>query len=548
MPAPLPPIGFWSYTSQDDKFEDGRLSRLRTRLARDLQQRMAPQKVHIFQDVAAIPHGSDWLDKIHEALGQSSFFIPIVTPGFLGSEMCCKEVLRFREREKELGRKDLIFPFRYLDISDIHPDECHTPEVLTLLRSRQWIDFEYLRYRDLGSEEVLTLLGTLARSIRTALRKADPGGAASVSGQAPMRFDAAPVSPAPPPADPVPNAPARRTPDVSPSRAGSSGPDPSEDKTRLRVPSGRPAPAVKPAPATTARSAISAPDSAAIAQTAREIGQPPPPPKPDLPPAPWADATGQDSFGPWASFSVQPKAGGPAVTQRLRWCPPGSFRIGSPKDEEGRWDYEDNGIDIAFAQGFWMFETPVTQALWLAASRTGTNPSRFQGNLDRPVEQVSFHDACAFVEDLNRLKPGLNLVLPSEAQWEYACRAGKAGATWAGPAISRGKDNTDVLNRIAWWGGNSGGETHPVGEKEPNPWGFRDMLGNVWEWCADAWADSHKGARPDGAPRAGDSAAARALRGGSWLLGARGVRSAYRGGSGPSGRLGGIGFRCARVQ
>ena len=175
----------------------------------------------------------------------------------------------------------------------------------------------------------------------------------------------------------------------------------------------------------------------------------------------------------------------------------------------------------------------------------GDNPSRFQ-DPDRPVEQVSFRDARRFVRALNRTKRGLGMTLPSEAQWEYACRAGTDDATYAGPALVKGKDNAGILNEIAWWGGNSGSETHEVGQKQPNSWGLHDMLGNVWEWCADAWHENHDAAAPDGRARDGESAARRVIRGGSWFDDARNVRAAYRNWNEPGDRDDDLGFRCAR--
>jgi formylglycine-generating enzyme required for sulfatase activity len=191
-----------------------------------------------------------------------------------------------------------------------------------------------------------------------------------------------------------------------------------------------------------------------------------------------------------------------------------------------------------------MFETPCTQALWMAVM-DGNNPSHFQG-ADRPVEQVSHRDVLRFIQRLNRMKRGLGMTLPSEAQWEYACRAGTDDATYAGPALIKGKDNAGILNEIAWWGGNSGSETHAVGQKQPNSWGLHDMLGNVWEWCADAWHENHDGVAFDGGPRDGGSAAWRVFRGGSWIDDARDVRAAGRRWGEPGDRLDDLGFRCAR--
>jgi len=260
----------------------------------------------------------------------------------------------------------------------------------------------------------------------------------------------------------------------------------------------------------------------------------------------WADAAGRDAFGPWVSFTVTAKDGA-RVTQRLRWCPPSAtpFRMGSPPKEEGRYDDEDQSDPITLAQGFWVFETPCTQALWMAVM-DGNNPSHFP-EPERPVENVSFRDVRRFIRALNGTKRGLGMTLPSEAQWEYACRAGTDEATYAGPALIRGRENTRVLDRIAWYDHNSKGETHPVGLKEPNAWGLRDMLGNVFEWCADEWHDNHAGARRDGVARdSGDKAARRVVRGGSWGGDARYVRAALRSWLGPGDRYEGLGFRCVR--
>ena len=261
----------------------------------------------------------------------------------------------------------------------------------------------------------------------------------------------------------------------------------------------------------------------------------------------WASALGRDKFGLWAEFTIQGNVAplpvkrtakakkksvpvvpprGP-VRQRLRWIPPGRFMMGSPKDkdEEGRFDWEQVPHEVAIDEGFWMFATPCTQALWEALM--GENPSEFQSP-DRPVEQVSW-DACdSFARKLSD-RIGLTLALPSEAQWEYACRAGTTTSTYTGPLEIKGENNAPILDAIAWYGGNSGHEfdlangwdasawpekqypfdkagTRPVAKKRANPWGLYDMLGNVWEWCADEWV--HGGS--------GEASAPRVFRGGSW--------------------------------
>nr|VFK23167.1 MAG: Sulfatase-modifying factor enzyme 1 [Candidatus Kentron sp. LFY] len=192
--------------------------------------------------------------------------------------------------------------------------------------------------------------------------------------------------------------------------------------------------------------------------------------------------------------------------------------------------------------------------LWEAVM--SNNPSRFKSP-DRPVERVSWKDAQEFLAVINGRMPGLDLSLPSEAQWEYACRAGTMTALYNDPMEIIGVNNVSGLDTIAWYGGNSGVDfelengkrgTHPVGRKEPNPWGLCDMLGNVWEWTQDQWHDDYQGASTDGRPWEGSVPnASRVVRGGSWDDGPRVVRAAFRRLVEPSDRRF-LGFRCARVH
>ena len=281
-------------------------------------------------------------------------------------------------------------------------------------------------------------------------------------------------------------------------------------------------------------------------------------------PPEWASGWGQDRFGVYVAFTIG------AATQRLRWIPPGRFMMGSLEKEEGRFDWEGPRHEVTLTEGFWLFDTPCTQALWQAVM--GENPSRFKSPT-RPVEQVSFEDVQGFLDKLNERVPGLDLGLPSEAQWEYACRAGTDTATYAGDMRIIGENNAPVLDAIAWYGGNSGAGfeldngadssgwtekqydhtragTRPVAQKAANPWGLYDMLGNVWEWCGDHWHDSYKDAPTDGSAwiDADGGVGLRVIRGGSWGNDARGVRAAYRNPGVPALGRGDLGFRCARVQ
>jgi formylglycine-generating enzyme required for sulfatase activity len=306
----------------------------------------------------------------------------------------------------------------------------------------------------------------------------------------------------------------------------------------------------------------------------------------------WASGMGRDRFGLHADFTVP----GTEVTQRMRWIPPGRFAMGSPDDEPGRWSAEGRVQDVTLAAGFWLFDTPCTQALWAAVMRDAAgdkarvaelvgkrgrwptveamvNPSRF-ASPTRPVERVSHDDLWVFIETLNGMVPGLDLTLPSEAEWEYACRAGTETATYAGAMEILGANNAPALDPIAWYGGNSGKDfdlpeghnssgwpdkqydheragTRPVAMKAPNAWGLYDMLGNVWEWCADTWHDNYVKAPNDGSAWIGGDPggeAGRVMRGGSWLDVARFLRAAYRSLDHRGQRGGDFGFRCARVQ
>jgi formylglycine-generating enzyme required for sulfatase activity len=293
----------------------------------------------------------------------------------------------------------------------------------------------------------------------------------------------------------------------------------------------------------------------------------------------WASAIGRDRYGLWARFTIEgnmakapskrtakktpPKVLLSPVHQRLRWIPPGRFLMGSPEDEEGRYDWEQLPHEVTIDEGFWMFDTPCTQALWEAVM--GNNPSRFKAP-DRPVETVTWNQCQEFVDRLNGMLPDLRLKLPSEAQWEYACRAGTTTSTYAGQLEMKGANNAPILDAIAWYVGNSGVDfdlsdgvdasswpdkqypfdkagTHQVCTRRANPWGLFDILGNVWEWCQDAWVNAHT--RDAGA--ADTPSAHRVIRGGSWGNDAKFVRAAYRYHLVPSDRGIYLGFRCAEL-
>ena len=174
----------------------------------------------------------------------------------------------------------------------------------------------------------------------------------------------------------------------------------------------------------------------------------------------------------------------------------------------------------------------VTQAQWKAVM--GSNPSRFKGD-NLPVENVSWDDVQAFIRKLNQLT-GKRYRLPTEAEWEYAARGGNKsrGYKYAGG---------NNIDEVAWYDGNSGERTHPVGKKRPNELGLYDMSGNVWEWCSDWYDEDYYGNSPQNNPQGPASGSSRVFRGGSWLNYAILCRSASRYYSTPDSRYGLIGFR-----
>jgi len=221
---------------------------------------------------------------------------------------------------------------------------------------------------------------------------------------------------------------------------------------------------------------------------------------------------------------------------RGSWAVTESYMMGAQMDERDAQDDEYPRHQVYFDYGFWMAKYELTQAQWEAVM--GSNPSKLIGE-NRPVERVSWEDVESFLDNLEQRTP---FRLPTEAEWEFACRAGndEIRFPWG--------DDPDYeeLGDYAWYDGNSGGETHDVGQKQPNPWGLHDMQGNVWEWCEDSYHDSY-----DGAPDDGDAWTERdnpnyVFRGGSWFSDGALCRSAERSRGGTNYFSYTLGFRLVR--
>ena len=216
-----------------------------------------------------------------------------------------------------------------------------------------------------------------------------------------------------------------------------------------------------------------------------------------------------------------------SIGMKLVLIPKGTFMMGSPESEQGRNENE-NQHEVTISKDYYLGVYEVTQAQYEKV--IGKNPSLYQGaivgneNADLPVENVSWHDAVEFCKKLSDLpeekKAGRVYRLPTEAQWEYACRAGSKTAYSF-------DDEEGLLPEYGWFSSNSSDRTHTVGLLDPNAWGLYDMHGNVWEWCSDRHGEYPKSAVSDpSGPKVGSI---RVIRGGCWINGAANCRSAFRG-------------------
>jgi formylglycine-generating enzyme required for sulfatase activity len=231
----------------------------------------------------------------------------------------------------------------------------------------------------------------------------------------------------------------------------------------------------------------------------------------------------------------------PTPGLRFVWLPAGQFVMGSPTNEVDQNAGEGPQTHVTLTRGFFLGRYEVTQGEYLSV--IGSNPSNFTGDTNRPVEMVNWYDATNYCAQLTareltagRLPAGWAYRLPTEAEWEYASRAGSTNR------FSYGDDpGYTQLANYAWYEANSGGTTHPVGGKLPNRWGLYDLSGNVWEWCSD-WLGNYPGGSVTD-PQGSGWGSNRVIRGGSWNYYGRGCRSAFRGDRDPSAWDYGVGFR-----
>ncbi len=226
--------------------------------------------------------------------------------------------------------------------------------------------------------------------------------------------------------------------------------------------------------------------------------------------------------------------------------PAGKFMMGSPKEDQNAKPQEVPQHEVTITKSFYLSETEITQSQWdkvMGADSWKKNSSyRDEGpygeGLDHPVYYISFNDIVKFLKKMKEIEPSRNYRLPTEAEWEYAARAGSTSAYYFG-------DDASKLDSYAWFLENANKTTNPVAQKEPNAWGLYDMYGNVWEWVNDFDADGEDGysAGPRVDPLGQKEGESRRKRGGSWWKTPDYLRSAARGGQHPDSREDDLGFR-----
>ena len=217
--------------------------------------------------------------------------------------------------------------------------------------------------------------------------------------------------------------------------------------------------------------------------------------------------------------------------------PGGTFTMGCSGSVSYACDSGENPThQVTLSKAFYLGKTEVTQAQWQA--KMGINPSNFSGNANNPVEQVSWNDIVGF-------NTATGLRLPSEAEWEYACRGGTTTAFHSMPGYPNGTNDDSLLGNIAWFYPAAGSTTHAVAGKAANAFGMYDMSGNVWEWCNDWYGSYAAGNATD--PAGPSSGSSRVLRGSDYSSASYYCRSSGRAKSAPDGHYSFIGFRVART-
>ena len=484
-------VAFFSYTRADDELDSGLLTAVRGKLEKELQATLARRDIEIFQDRDDIEPGDPWKARLQKAIDEAVFLIPVITPLFFKSDFCREEFSRFWDKADADPQAARIIPIYWRNCYEVEktaPD--HGDPLVDAVKAIHYDDWRELRFSAIDAPAMRRKIHDMADLLGARYRGIDP-----VSQPKPIA----------------------KSPGIQP-------PSPSAPQGRIGI---------------NARACYG---SSAEAK------------------AGWfKPGNGKEEW-----FQDHPL--GPEMVV----IPAGEYLMGGPPGEEGRDDDEGPQhlvtIGKPFAVGrfaitFGEFTTFVEatghempdkirsyeEGKWKEREgRSFRNPG-FAQTAKHPVVGVSWDDATAYCQWLSQ-QTSHDYRLLSEAGWEYVCRAGTITPFWWGDKISTGQANYDGNYT---YGGGSKGEfrkgTVSVQNFDANPWGLYQVHGNVWEWCADAWHENHRGAPDDGSVRKDGDSSRRVVRGGSWSDGPRGLRSANRFGFQPVSRYGGLGFRVSRT-
>lgn len=593
-------VGFFSYSREDDEDSRGALSALRDRIQRELRGQLgrSMKTFRLWQDKEAIPSGSLWESEIRNAVEQAAFFIPIITPTVVRSPYCRFELESFLAREAALGRNDLVFPILYIRVADLDDAERQkTDPVLSIIAKRQYLDWREFRHRDINSTEVREAIERFCTSVCDALnrrwlspdeRRAQDEAAARARTEEERRrqeADAKRRSDAEAARRAAEEERQKREAEVERNRIAALEAKAREEEDRRR----RQAEIEQQRAESKKRTADDRRlrDEAELQRRAEEEeprrSQPPPfaparqISRPTLLIGSLAGIVVLGAIGAWfalspAPVSEPPTAPAPAVPanaplsatqeralkpgQTFQECancpvmmviPAGSFTMGSSASEPGHTSDEGPQHMVTIAQQYAVGQFALTFEQWDACAADG-GCNRYRpsdqgwGRARRPVIGMSWDDAKVYAAWLAE-KTGRPYRLLSEAEYEYATRAGTTTAYPWGSAVGRNNANCDGCG--SQWDGT---QTAPVGSFAANGFGLYDTVGNVWQWIEDCWHDDYNGAPADGSAWTSTSCNRRVARGGSWTDIAVILRSAGRRGKPESTKRDRfLGFRVART-
>jgi len=568
-------VGFFSYSREDDEDSGGALSALRDRIQRVLGSQLGRSKseIQLWQDKEAIPYGTLWEQKIAEAIGQSVFFLPIVTPRAVRSKHCQFEFETFLAREQQFERANLVFPILHIDILGLHNKAAYGADpVLSIVQKRQYANWTHLRNASIQDRDYREAIDKFCVQIAAALSREAPDDA-EVARRRQAKADAARER----------EALARQYREEQETELRQAAEARRQADEAARIP---PAPAVlgvqtrprglqiRLGAAAVALGMIggalwlagggSGTRTAGLPKPAEQVSTASPPPAAAVRPLP-LPATATPPAVPAQSLAAAKIIRDCPYCPELVLIPAGRFDMGIPLEESKREDTESNDSDarpvrkdVRIGQPFYLGKYHVTRgeyaAFATAANRKIESPFFEQTDM-HPVVDVSWDDAQAYVVWLSH-QTGKTYRLPSEAEWEYAARAGTSTARYWGDSVDqqcRFANGRDQSNQ-------PGGKlpdvapcddgfkyTSPVGSFRPNAFGLYDMLGNAWQWVQDCYGDNYNTILAAGSAIESQSCSFRVLRGGSWNYFPRNLRAGHRLRIGPANRNYDFGLRVART-